>query len=168
MNVVVAVLIALVGGFVQARRHRDRLAVDVHMVWWMVWVVGVASIVGAGFHIFDGANVAEMIGYTRGNGGFQWENAMGDLAIGVIGIMAYWFRGNFWLATIVVLTVQYLGDAAGHIYFWVVENNTRPYNIGLPLWTDVALPIVMWTLYLLSRRANGDARSKPEVVESHV
>ncbi len=168
MNVAVAVLIALVGGLVQTRRHRDRLAIDVHMVWWMVWVVGVASIVGAGFHIFDGANVAEMIGYTRGNGGFQWENAMGDLAIGVIGIMAYWFRGNFWLATIVVLTVQYLGDAAGHIYFWVVENNTRPYNIGLPLWTDVALPIVMWTLYLLSRRANGDARSKPEVVESHV
>ncbi|MCH9736348.1 MAG: hypothetical protein K0U78_17640 [Actinomycetia bacterium] len=168
MNVAVAVLIALVGGLVQTRRHRDRLAIDVHMVWWMVWVVGVASIVGAGFHIFDGANVAEMIGYTRGNGGFQWENAMGDLAIGVVGIMAYWFRGNFWLATIVVLTVQYLGDAAGHIYFWVVENNTRPYNIGLPLWTDVALPIVMWTLYLLSRRANGDARSKPEVVESHV
>ncbi len=167
MNVVVAVLIALVGGFVQARRHRDRLAVDVHMVWWMVWVVGVASIVGAGFHIFDGANVAEMIGYTRGNGGFQWENAMGDLAIGVIGIMAYWFRGNFWLATIVVLTVQYLGDAAGHIYFWVVENNTRSDNIGLPLWTDIMLPIVMWILYFLSRRANGDACSKPEVAESH-
>lgn len=167
MNVVVAVLIALVGGYVQTRRHRDRLAVDVHMVWWMVWVVGVASIVGAGFHIFDGANVAEMIGYTRGNGGFQWENAMGDLAIGVVGIMAYWFRGNFWLATIVVLTVQYLGDAAGHIYYWVVENNTRPYNIGLPLWTDIMLPIVIWILYLLSRRANGDACSKPEVAENY-
>ncbi|MCH9730005.1 MAG: hypothetical protein K0U84_10090 [Actinomycetia bacterium] len=167
MNVVVAVLIALVGGFVQARRHRDRLAVDVHMVWWMVWVVGVASIVGAGFHIFDGANVAEMIGYTRGNGGFQWENAMGDLAIGVVGIMAYWFRGNFWLATIVVLTVQYLGDAAGHIYYWVVENNTRPYNIGLPLWTDIMLPIVIWILYALSRRANGDACPKPAVAEGH-
>jgi hypothetical protein len=36
-----------------------------------------------------------MIGYTRGDGGFQWENAMGDLAIGVVGIMAYWFRGHF-------------------------------------------------------------------------
>lgn len=51
-----------------------------------------------------------MIGYTRGDGGFQWENAMGDLAIGVVGVMAYWFRGHFWLATIVVLTVQYFGD----------------------------------------------------------
>ncbi len=167
MNVVVAVLIALIGGFLQARRHRDRPAVDVHLVWWMVWVVGVASIVGAAYHIFDGANVAEMIGYTRGDGGFQWENAMGDLAIGVLGIMAYWFRGYFWLATIVVLTVQYIGDAAGHIYFWMAQNNTRPYNIGLPLWTDILLPIVMWTLYLRSRRANGDAVSKCEVGEEH-
>jgi hypothetical protein len=157
VGTVIAVVIALIGGFVQSRRHKDRLAADVHLVWWMVWVVGIASVVGAAYHIFDGAQTAELIGYTRGDGGFQWENAMGDLAIGVVGIMAYRFRGNFWLATIVVLTVQYLGDAAGHIYFWLVENNTQPYNIGIPLWTDILLPIIMWGLYLASRRANGDA-----------
>jgi hypothetical protein len=165
MTAVVAVVIALVGGFVQSRRHKDRLAVDVHLVWWMVWVVGIASVAGAAFHIFDGPQVAEMIGYTRGDGGFQWENAMGDLAIGVVGIIAYWFRGHFWLATIVVLTIQYLGDAAGHLYFWIVENNTKPYNIGIPLWTDILLPIVMWVLYVVSRRANGDALPKAAVPE---
>ena len=163
MFTVIAVVIALIGGIVSSRRHRDRPAADVHMVWWMVWVVGIASVAGAGAHIFDGANVAEMIGYTRGDGGFQWENAMGDLAIGVAGIMAYWFRGHFWLATIVVLTIQYIGDAAGHIYFWVVENNTRPYNIGIPLWTDILLPVVMWALYVLSRRASGDAVPKGQL-----
>lgn len=160
MGTVIAVVIALIGGFVQARRHQDRPAIDVHMGWWMFWVVGIASIVGAGFHIFDGPATAELIGYTRGDGGFQWENAMGDLAIGVVGIMAYWFRGHFWLCTIVVLTVQYIGDAAGHIYFWVVDDNTKPYNIGIPLWTDILLPIVMWALYILSRRHNGDAVPK--------
>ena len=71
--------------------------------------------------------------------------------------MGYWFRGHFWLATIVVLTVQYVGDAAGHLYFWIAENNTKPYNIGIPLWTDILLPIVMWALYVWSRRRNGDA-----------
>jgi hypothetical protein len=165
MFTVIAVVIALIGGFVQSRRHRDRLAVDTHVAWWMVWVVGIASVVGAAFHIFDGPNVAEMIGYTRGDGGFQWENAMGDLAIGVAGILAYWFRGHFWLATIVVLTIQYVGDAAGHIYFWVVENNTKPYNIGIPLWTDILLPIVMWILYVWSRRVNGDAVPKGALSE---
>ena len=85
---------------------------------------------------------------------------MGDLSIGVVGIMAYWFRGHFWLATIVVPTVQYLGDAGGHIYFWLVEHNTRPYNVGLPLLSDIVLPIVVWALYLASRRAGGDAVPK--------
>ncbi|MEV6358958.1 DUF6790 family protein [Nocardia asteroides] len=157
MPTIIAVLVALIGAIIQTRRHPERIAADIHLVWWMVAVVGVASVLGAAAHIFDGAQVAEQIGYTRGDGGFQWENAMGDLAIGVVGIMAYWFRGHFWLCAIVVLTIQYVGDAAGHIYFWVAQDNTEPYNIGIPLWTDILLPIVMWALYLWSRRSGGDA-----------
>lgn len=157
MFTIVAVLVAVVGGFVQSWRSKDRLAADVHMVWWMVAVVGFNSLLGAGFHVLDGPHIATLIGYTRGDGGFQWENAMGDLAIGVVGIMAYWFRGHFWLATIVVLSVQYLGDAAGHIYFWIAEHNVEPDNIGVPLWIDVVLPIIVWALYVGSRRHGGDA-----------
>ncbi|WP_099022302.1 DUF6790 family protein [Mycolicibacterium palauense] len=168
MNVLIAVLVALIGGFVQAHRSRDRPAVDAHLVWWMVVVVGVGSIVGALYHIFDGAQTAELIGYTRGDGGFQWENAMGDLGVGVLGIMGYWYRGHFWLATIVMLTVQYIGDAAGHIYFWAAQGNTSPYNIGVPLWSDIGLPIVMWLLYLASRRRGGDAAAPLRRADSAV
>lgn len=160
MFTIVGVIVALIGAFVQSRRHRHRPAADIHMLWWMVLIVGVVSIIGAGYNVFDGERTAELIGYTRGDGGFQWENAMGDLAIGVVGLMAYRFRGHFWLATIVVLTIQYVGDAAGHIYYWVVENNTNPYNIGVPLWTDILLPIVMWALYAWSWHSNGDAVPK--------
>lgn len=160
MGVIVGAIVALIGGFVQASRHKDRVVWDVHMVWWMIWVVGFGSLVGAAYHIFDGAHTAELIGYTRGDGGFQWENAMGDTAIGVVGVLAYWFRGHFWLCTIIVLTIQYIGDAAGHIYFWLAQNNTSPYNIGIPLWTDILLPIVLWVLYIGSRRRDGDAIPK--------
>lgn len=160
MGTLVAVLVAVIGGFVQSRRHPERAAADVHMVWWMVWVVGIGSIIGAAFHIFDGPQTAAMIGYTRGDGGFQWENAMGDLAIGVAGLMSYRYRGSFWLATIVVLTVQYLGDAAGHLYFWLAQGNTKPYNIGVPLVVDIALPVVMWALYIASRHGKGVAAQR--------
>ncbi len=115
MFTIVGVIVALIGAFVQSRRHRHRPAADIHMLWWMVLIVGVVSIIGAGYHVFDGERTAELIGYTRGDGGFQWENAMGDLAIGVVGLMAYRFRGHFWLATIVVLTIQYVGDARPHL-----------------------------------------------------
>jgi hypothetical protein len=39
------------------------------------------------FHIFDGEQVAKEICFTRGDGGFQFENAMGDLSIGVAGFV---------------------------------------------------------------------------------
>lgn len=82
---------------------------------------------------------------------------MGDKSIGVIGILAYLFRGHFWLCTIIVLTIQYIGDGAGHVYYWLAENDTEPYNSGFPLWTNFLLPIVMWAPYLWSRRTGGDA-----------
>ena len=159
MGIIVAVIVALIGGFVQSGRHPDRLAVDVHMVWWMA-VVAAGSVLGAGYLIFDGAQTAEWIGYVRGDGGFQWQTAMSELAIGVLGTMAYWFRGYFWLPTIVALTTQSVGDAAGHIYYTVVHSNSRPYNFGLLLCTDVLLPTVMWALYAMSWRKKGDAVPK--------
>lgn len=56
-----------------------------------------------------------------------------------------------------MLTIQYIGDGPGHVYCWLAEIDTRPYKIGFPLWTDFLLPIVMWALYLWSRRTGGDA-----------
>ena len=67
MPTVIAALIAVIGALVQSRRHKDRNPADIHMVWWMVAVVGVASLLGAAAHIFDGPHTAELIGYTRGN-----------------------------------------------------------------------------------------------------
>jgi hypothetical protein len=155
-------LIAVVGAAVEIRRSRGRdakpLAVDVVLVWWMVAAVGAGAIVGALFHLFDGAQIAEEIGYTRGDGGFQFENAMGDMAIGVAAVLCRWFRGYFWLAVVVVLSIQYLGDAGGHIYFWVAEDDTQPDNVGLTLAFDFILPLAAAALYALSWRRGGDAR----------
>ena len=157
MPTAVLAVVALVGAFLQSRHRRGTARIDTYLVWWLVAAVGVASVIGAAFHVFDGPATAEMIGYTRGDGGFQFENAMGDLAIGVAGILCYRFRGGFWLATIVVTTVQYFGDAAGHLYFWLAKDNTEPGNVGFPLWFDIILPIVAWALYAASYRRGGDA-----------
>ncbi|MBP1160057.1 uncharacterized membrane protein YhaH (DUF805 family) [Rhodococcus sp. PvR044] len=162
MTTVIAVALALIVAAIQVRRHRTdtrpAAVIDTYLVWWLVLAIGLSSVVGAAFHVFDGPAIAEMIGYTRGDGGFQFENAMGDLAIGVTGVLCFWFRGYFWLALLTVTTIQYFGDAAGHVYFWIAEDNTKSGNIGAPLWFDIILPVVGFTLYALSYRRGGDAR----------
>src|SRR4051812_34799247 len=166
MPFIVFSIIALVGAAVQVRRHRGKpggpLAVDTFFVWWMATTIGVGGLVGAGFHLFDGKDIAEQIGYTRGNGGFQFENAMGDLAISVAALLCIRFRGYFWLATVVILSIQYFGDAGGHIYYWLADDNTKPDNVGIPLFFDIAGTIVVIALYVASWREGGDARPAHE------
>jgi hypothetical protein len=101
-----------------------------------------------------------MIGFTRGDGGFQFENAMGDLAIGVTGLLCIRFRGNFWLAVLLVTAIQYYGDAYGHFYQWIENDNTKSGNVGPPLWLDLIVPTVGLVLYWLYTRA--PAASRPQ------
>jgi len=162
MPVIVLAVVALAGAALQIRRHRGERppghAADTLMVWWMVVVVGLWGLAGALYNLLDGAQTAAEIGYTRGDGGFQYENAMGDLAIAVAALLCWRFRRGFWLATVVVFAIQYYGDAGGHIHFWLAEDNTNPDNVGVPLWFDVVAPTVATALYVASWRAGGAAR----------
>lgn len=160
MPLLIFALIAFVGGAIQAyrRRGQGRLAADIMMVWWLAVAVGLGGLLGVGYHLFDGPATAELIGYTRGDGGFQYENAMGDLAIAVAALLAVRVRGHFWLALLVILSIQFLGDAGGHLYFWISEGDTEPYNVGVPLAMDFIVPVVTAVLYTLSWRGRGDAR----------
>lgn len=162
MQLVVVAVLALVGAalhWARKRRHVRYPAAmaDTFLVWWLAVAVGVGSLVGACAHLFDGPATAEMIGYTRGDGGFQFENAMGDLAIGVAGVLCVWFGGHFWLAVIIIMSIQFLGDAGGHLYYWLAQGDTEPGNVGPVLYLDFLEPILAWALYLVSRARGGDA-----------
>jgi hypothetical protein len=158
MPMLIITVLAPIGAWVHLRRHpepRSRArTLEVYLLWWLALAIGVVGILGACFHIFDGPATAEMIGFTRGDGGFQFENAMGDLAIGVIALLCIRIRGTFWLAVLIVASIQYYGDAYGHVYQWLHNDNTEPGNVGAPLWLDVIVPTVAILLYRAWRRAS--------------
>jgi hypothetical protein len=126
--------------------------------WWLGVAIGVASAFSAAFHVFDAQQVAQEICFTRGDGGFQFENAMGDLSIGVAAFLCVFIRdARFWLAVIIVATIQFWGDAYGHIHQMVVNDNHCTDNTGPVLWMDILGPLVAIVLYALMRRG-----SKPD------
>jgi hypothetical protein len=149
-------LVALLGAAVHLWRHpRDRepaRALEVVLLWWIVVTIGIAGIVGALFHLFDGAAIAKEIGFTRGDGGFQTEVAFGDLALGVAAVLCIWFRDRYWLAVIVMATISLWGDAFGHIHQEVVNDNHDPDNTGPVLYTDILFPLVAIALYAARER----------------
>ena len=92
---------ALIGAWIHLHRRPDPRSgartFEVYLLWWLALAIGVASVLGAASHVFQGQQTAAMIGFTRGDGGFQFENAMGDLSIGIAGLLCLRIRGTFWL-----------------------------------------------------------------------
>jgi hypothetical protein len=152
-------VLAVVGATVHHRRDkqpRNRArTLEIYLLWWLAVVLGIGNIVGGLFHVFDGAQIAKEIGFTRGDGGFQFENAMGDIAIGTIAFLGIWFRGNWWPAALLAISISWWGDAYGHIHQAVVNNNHDVDNTGPVLYSDIFAPLIGLALYVLFRRAGG-------------
>lgn len=83
---------------------------------------------------------------------FEQQLANVNLAFGVLGIMSIWYRGNFWLATVIGFSIWILGDGIHHIFHFFVYENNSPGNIGMPLVTDIIIPIILLILTRLHFR----------------
>ena len=83
---------------------------------------------------------------------FQWEVGWGDLALSVLLVGCAWprLRGQWMTAAVVVLTIQYGGDAIGHVMEYVAHDNTAPDNVwAIP--SDFLQPIVAIVLLFIYR-----------------
>lgn len=158
------ILIALIGAGIYLARHKDQrgsvAVTTVLLMFWLGIAIGIASIFGAAFHIFDGKETAENIGFVpwneTGTYAFQYENAMGDLAVGVVGLLCFWIRDRkFWLAAVIFATILFWGDAIGHVYQMVEHDNHAPDNSGFVLWLDFLNPAILIVLFWLSGRTAG-------------
>ena len=157
----IALSLGIAGLHLIRHRHEERTGSETAAVFLRYWLgigLGLGSIVGGLFHVFDGTEVAKEICFTRGDGGFQFENAMGDIAIGVAAFLCLFIREpKFWLAVIIIATIQFWGDAYGHIYQMIENDNHCTDNTGPVLWMDIAGPVVAIALYVLMQRG-----AKPE------
>ena len=98
-------------------------------------------------HFFKADEVARGIGWPTGNP-FQREIAFANLAMGTLGIMSIWFRGNFWFAAIVARSVFSWGVAYGHIIDLKKRKNASILNAGPVLYDDILLPFILIGLYI--------------------
>jgi hypothetical protein len=114
----------------------------------LVYAVGVGGLIAALGHVVFRDQVAESLGWPKGNP-FQLEVGFADLAIGVVGIMGAWYSGHFWLAVIVVISVFLLCDAIGHVVEMVRSRNFAPGNAGFAFWWDLLLPALLIALYAI-------------------
>lgn len=85
---------------------------------------------------------------------FEQELANVNLAFFILSILAIWYRGLFWVATILGFSIWILADGIHHIIEFAVFKNYSPGNTGMPLYTDFIVPIVLLILLGLYLRTH--------------
>ena len=133
-------------------RTKGRVA-EIFLLWLLVIPVGIGDVFNfIGHTVFADATAAS-IGWPAGNP-FQSEVGVANLSVGVLGILCYWMRGNFWVATVIGFSVWYLGDAVVHIRSIVVEANYASNNAGVTFYLDILIPVILIALLAYYRHVS--------------
>ena len=125
-------------------RTKGRVA-EIFLQWFLVVSVGLLSVVFFISHTVFADSSAASIGWPAGNP-FQYEVAVANLTIGTLGILCYWMRGNFWVASVIAFSVQWLGAAVVHIREIVVSANYAPNNAGLTFYLEIPMVVLLIAL----------------------
>jgi hypothetical protein len=134
-------------------RTKGRVA-QIFLLWLLVIAVGILGILAFISHTVFADTTAASIGWPAGNP-FQSEVAVANLAVGILGILCYWMRGNFWIATAIGFSVWFLGDAVVHIRSIVVEANYAPNNAGMTFYLDILIPVILIAVLVYYRHVSG-------------
>jgi hypothetical protein len=122
--------------------------VETILLWLLVMKIGLGGIWAFMGHYFKSDEVAEYIGWPAGNP-FQKEVAFTNLAIGICGLLCFFLRDGFWLATIVFSSIFLLGAFSVHVQSQIESGNKKPGNAGPVFFADIIIPIVLFVLYAL-------------------
>lgn len=149
MNHFFVPLIAAAGSllhiYFDKKQRSARRVLEIILVWFFSVFSGISSILAFFAHTFAADKIAVYIGWPPGSP-FQFEVAVANLALGVLGVSCIWLRGNFWIATVMAGAVFGFGAAFGHIRDIIVNSNYAPGNAGAILYLDIGGPILMIVL----------------------
>ncbi len=119
------------------------------LTWILVFPVGLGGVWAFLGHYFKSDEVAGYIGWPAGNP-FQKEVAFTNLATGTCGLLSFFFRDGFRLATIVFVSIFLLGAFLVHSKEQKKSDNQNPGNAGPIYFSDIVIPFALWGLYLVS------------------
>jgi hypothetical protein len=109
--------------------------------WVILFSLGFTSIYTFVMHAFFPNMAAVVIGWASSP--FQFEVAMADLSLGVLGILSFRASYGFRLATVIASMCFLWGDAIGHVKEMIVSNNFNPGNAGSWFWLDMFIPLIL-------------------------
>ena len=142
--------LAMVSTLIHLSRIKKRTmpaVVEVALLWLMVWCIGAQGIFAATFQIIMPDKIAADIGWAPSP--FLFEVAVGNLGMGVAGVLALVWRGKYWLGPLVTYLIFIYGAAYGHLMQQAAGDHSA-YNTGIFLYIgDIIIPTIILILAVL-------------------
>jgi hypothetical protein len=112
--------------------------------------IGFQGILAGFMHWYGPAaeKTAEKIGW-KAKSPFQKEVAAADAAFGVLGVLSFFLRDNFLVATVIGASIMLFFMGIGHVLDIRKSRNISPYNAGSVVYFDLLLPAAMIVLLVL-------------------
>lgn len=132
--------------FVSKEPKTPLYIVRLFLLYQLVFSVGLSSLLAFVGLMFMSDFVAVYSGWPTCP--FIKQLANVNLGYAVLGILCIWKGDEFWLATIIGISIWLFGDGIGHIADAIMHQNYTPGNIGVPLYTDIIVPVILVVLYL--------------------
>ncbi|TFH42620.1 MAG: hypothetical protein E4G96_03065 [Chrysiogenales bacterium] len=149
---IILAALAAIGTILVKKKKRAVDIIETILLFILFFCVGIGGLFAFAGHAFMSDQVAEKIGWPAGNP-FQLEVAAANLALGILGILSFRFRRDFWLAVSISYAVFLFGAAAIHIHGMLVRGNYSEYNTGaIPYLGDIFTPLLLLVLVLVHRR----------------
>lgn len=128
------------------RKERTKSRVlELFLLYQLVFSLGVTSLISFIGLTFMSEYIADYMQWPLCP--FMQELGNVNLAFGILGILCIWYRGLFWMATIIGFSIWILSDGIHHLALYFTENDAIGGNIGVMLYTDIIVPIILLILY---------------------
>ena len=155
----IAVTIISISVHLLATRNKKRKESVIELV--AIYTIGLsgwfAIISGALGHMVFADQVASSIGWPM-NSGFQMELGFAAIGIGIIGFIGFWVK-SFWLPYIITRSTFLFGAGFTHILHMIREQNYSPSNVGIILYWDFILPIILIVIYCLYSKSKKELKN---------
>lgn len=122
-------------------RPRHLSFYEVVFRWTALFALGFTGVYTFIMHTFYAEWSAAAIGWTPSP--FQFEVAVADLSMGILGIVSFRASYGFRLATVIASATMLWGDAIGHLYQMMMHENFAPGNAGSWFWLDIVIPLLL-------------------------
>lgn len=157
---IIFLLLGIISFFIHLKVDKSpkspaRLA-ELFLLYQFIFNVGFACLLSFSALVFMPIEVAQYMKWPY----CPYEHELGNvnLAFSVLGFLAIWYRGDFWRAIVIGMSIWLLADAVGHI--WDIWTHGNYEAKGLLLYTDIFIPLFFIGMFVVYDRLNKREQAK--------